>query len=193
VSNDGGHDFDYRYEYELNGNLDQVQPFPTGAALEDFGYDGLNRLTSVVYQTGSGENRTYIYDKVGNRTDMNSDTYNYTMNNGSPVNNRLLGINSSTDYEYDANGNLTVDNDQGFVYEYDCLPAGQAGNNRLKEVKANTWKTWAKKPATPYVFEVSSNQLHIKGNDGGGWKYARKDIAPVQIAGSGDIITFEYD
>jgi len=51
VSNDGGRDFEYRYEYELNGNLDQVQPFPTWAALEDFGYDGLNRLTSVVYQT----------------------------------------------------------------------------------------------------------------------------------------------
>jgi len=124
---------------------------------------------------------------------MNSDTYNYTMNNGSPVNNRLLGINSSTDYQYDANGNWTLDNDRGFVYEYDCLPAGQAGNNRLTGVKANTWNVLAKNPQYPAIFEVDNNSLRFHGEDNESWKYARKDIAPVQIAGSGDVITFEFD
>ena len=70
-------------ERDQNGNIGQMietyggQTFPT-----NYGYDALNRLTSVSYPAipeGPGAtNVTYAYDAVGNRTMVNGDSTNTT-------------------------------------------------------------------------------------------------------------------
>ena len=88
----------------------------TGYAAKSFAYDALDRLTS--YISGS-TNLTYGYDANGNRTSLGgSSSIAYTIAGAS---NRLLGAGPRA-FTYDADGNLTADNQVTAIlgYTYDA-------------------------------------------------------------------------
>jgi RHS repeat-associated protein len=89
--------FDRQYSYNTANQISQiVEPAQT----RTFGYDNVDRLTSVTDSVNGNEN--YTFDAVGNRTASHrSGTYGYQ-----PFN-RLTST-STAAYSYDANGNMPV-------------------------------------------------------------------------------------
>ncbi|HKE95232.1 MAG TPA: hypothetical protein VKB34_13050, partial [Povalibacter sp.] len=98
-----------------------------------FGYDGLDRLTSVNSPAdGSGYVSGWTYDRNGNRLSQTGGlpaTYNYSTSSGALSSNRLQTVTGYTqrDYLYDAAGNITRD---GFG---DCctIPLSYDGSGRM--------------------------------------------------------------
>jgi RHS repeat-associated protein len=81
-----------------------------------FGYDNVDRLTSMTSPTLTGEN--YSFDEVGNRTSSHlSSSYNYEANN------RLRESETHTKINYDYNGNPTeinrLDGTTLFTWDYE--------------------------------------------------------------------------
>jgi len=95
--------YDDQFFYNPANQIHQIKPM--GTAKRIYGYDNLDRLTSV--SLGGSEN--YTYDEVGNRlSSLPSGTpnYNYTLPNGAF--NRLTGTTSpSANYAYNSNGSRT--------------------------------------------------------------------------------------
>jgi len=87
-------------------------------------YDGLNRLTQKVEPAGSATQ--YVYNQVGNRTDL-MDARGNTINYAYDGNNRLITISypdtTTVTFTYDENGNRTemVDGLGTSTYSYDRL------------------------------------------------------------------------
>src|SRR5262249_21396395 len=67
---------DYLYGYDSNGNITGLTDGVDGAMTATYGYDTLDRLTSMV-STGSGINYTYGYDVTGNLTSKQGVTQTY--------------------------------------------------------------------------------------------------------------------
>ena len=93
--------------YDLNGNrLTLLDPL---GRTTTFGYDALNRLTSLTYSDGVTPTVSYTYDAHGNRTGMTdgvgSTSYTYDEQD------RLLSVTSpgpkTVGYRYDRDGNRT--------------------------------------------------------------------------------------
>jgi RHS repeat-associated protein len=104
--------FDRQYSYNSASQINQITE-PANARL--FGYDNLDRLTSVTNSTNGNE--SYSFDAVGNRTSSHkSASYSYQ-----PFN-RLTNT-ATGSYNYDANGNLTVKFENGkrwiFIWDYE--------------------------------------------------------------------------
>jgi RHS repeat-associated protein len=140
---------------QYNGNISAMKwkgaHFDTLMAY-GFTYDNINRLTSgdMGYNVGAGwiDNTGYnlssiSYDKNGNILSLSRDgysdqiddlVYGYKGNqliivddnaSGTASNGFADGINTSADYTYDKNGNLTIDNNKGIdeiIYNYLNLP-----------------------------------------------------------------------
>ncbi len=92
--------FDRQFSYNAANQISQiVEPSLT----RGFGYDNINRLTSV---TNGGSGESYTFDAVGNRTASHlSSSYSYA-----PFN-RLTATDMAS-YNFDANGN-TVEKSEG--------------------------------------------------------------------------------
>ena len=108
--------FDRQYSY--NG-ANQISQIAEVAQTRNFGYDVVDRLTSV---SGS-VSESYAFDGVGNRnTSHRSASYSYQPNN------KLTSTNTAT-YAYNANGNMTSKTDVNgttqFIWDTE---------NRLKQV-----------------------------------------------------------
>ena len=89
--------FDDLLTYNAANQIHQIKPL--GAAKRIYGYDNLNRLTSVSF----GGSESYTYDEVGNRTSSHLST-SYTTG----AFNRLTGTTSATaSYSYNNNGSMT--------------------------------------------------------------------------------------
>jgi YD repeat-containing protein len=105
---------DYLYTYDRDGNRLSRQT-PLDPLLVDlYGYDSLNRLTSV---TRPGHNQSWTLDAAGNwlsHTNSGS-TQTRSFNNQ----NQLTAISGATTPSYDANGNTTKD-DNATTYTFDA-------------------------------------------------------------------------
>jgi RHS repeat-associated protein len=110
------------YEYDPAGNVVK-ETDPTGH-VKEYGYDGLNRLTSVKLAIGTWH---YEYDGQSNlvkMTDANNHSTHYTFDKKNQLIKETDPLGKSVSYSYDASGNLTQRNDpNGNVvsYKYDEL------------------------------------------------------------------------
>jgi RHS repeat-associated protein len=121
---------DLDYTLDNNSNITQLAngwrdtTSAWHSATESYSYDGLDRLTSASCTSWS---HTYAYDKIGNRTSMNSVTY--TINTV----NEVTSLSDGTSFTYDSNGNRTqkTKGTDTWVYTYDYA-------NRLTKVEKNS-------------------------------------------------------
>ena len=99
------------YIYDALGNL-KTRTDTTQSLTENFGYDALNRLTSVASSNVNQPAKSITYDSLGNIT-YKSDTGSYSYNPGGTGSVRPHAVTSvagtwNTSFQYDANGNLTA-------------------------------------------------------------------------------------
>jgi RHS repeat-associated protein len=104
----------WSYSYDAAGNLASTVDANGNAAhtgaTATYGYDALQRLTSITYSSSTTPNVSYSYDADGNRTQMadgaGTVTYNYDNLN------RPTGVSrgsSTFSYSYDAGSNLVAE------------------------------------------------------------------------------------
>ena len=133
--------FDRQYSYNSANQISQiVEPSSSGL----FGYDNVNRLTSV---TG-GSTESYVFDVVGNRTASHlSSSYSY-----SPFN-KLTATQTAT-YNFDPNGNTVAKAEGSNFWRY-----GFDHENQVTSV-ANRRQT------VRYVYDALGRRVrrHIKGS-----------------------------
>jgi RHS repeat-associated protein len=107
--------YSYTYGYDQNGNITSIVSNTGNTTYE---YDKLNQLTKE--QLPDGTIITYSYDAAGNRTgkavskDGNQTATQYSYNDA----NQLISVDGYT-FTYDANGNLSKDNQ--FIYVFNEL------------------------------------------------------------------------
>ena len=121
----------YAYAYDDALNVDTLTD-PDG--LHDYGYDGLNRLTSATRPSGLGlPNESYAYDRVGNREDPgNAALYNYDNNN-------RMSASPALTYTFDADGSLATRSD-GATFSHD------ARNRLVQYAKSGTTASYRHDP-----------------------------------------------
>ncbi|MCD6571158.1 MAG: RHS repeat protein [Deltaproteobacteria bacterium] len=103
------------YEYDNLGNLLNRGDTAKGL-IEDFTYDGLNRLKEV--RLNSTLTKTYDYNAIGNIT-YKSDMGSYTYGFGAAGPHAVTKI-GSVKYTYDKNGNM-INDSSGRTFEYDAF------------------------------------------------------------------------
>lgn len=103
---------DLSYQYDRIGNLMQRKDLMQNL-VEDFGYDGMNRLTSAAVELSAAPvvTKTYAYDALGNITSKPdfADEYLYGEGNAGPHAVTTIkngGVTKAT-YSYNANGAMT--------------------------------------------------------------------------------------
>ncbi|MBR8534941.1 RHS repeat-associated core domain-containing protein [Carboxylicivirga sediminis] len=166
---------------QFNGNISATIWNAEGSSRQGYGYsyDALNRLTASDYKTyGSAwtasnafEEKGLSYDLNGNiqslqRTDnsgslIDNFTYNYT--SGAATGNQLMSINGGTTYQYDKNGNLTLDGRRGFTVDYNQLNLPQLvqkGSDRLEYVYSAAGEKLAKKKNGAVVNYYFGNYIY---------------------------------
>lgn len=133
-------DYGYGTNLENNGSLRQQKVNFTGLSneiIQNYTYDDLNRLKSATETANSVQSwkQTFNYDRYGNRT-FDTTNGNTTTIIGSKATNPQINTSdnrlkkdqdndSVNDYDYDPNGNLTLDADnQRYVFD---------AENRIKE------------------------------------------------------------
>jgi RHS repeat-associated protein len=123
---------DVQHAWDAAGNLVQRTDVVQNQ-IEQFGYDFLDRLTSV-----SGPySQTYTYNQIGNITSMNGTSYSY----GSRP--HAVTAVGSASYTYDANGNMTNRNGQSITWNIENQVAAvgsstfiyDAGGSRVKKTE----------------------------------------------------------
>jgi RHS repeat-associated protein len=113
------------YTWDANGNLTQSQDAVSGQT-ENFTYDFLDRVTGV---SGAYSN-TYAYNKIGNITAFNGNSYTY----GTKP--HAVTAAGTTGYAYDANGNMTRRGSQLLTWDVDNRLIGAASTSGVVDVGA---------------------------------------------------------
>ncbi|MBI3947015.1 MAG: RHS repeat protein [Armatimonadetes bacterium] len=122
------------YSYDTIGNRDTNAVSDDGGLIrtEDYDYDELYRLTGVDYD--DGEEQTFVFDPMGNRTRktiVGQGYQDYTYNNAN-----MLLTRGGQNYTNDAAGNTLTDAAAGRSMDWDC-------QNRMVEcVYNNTTSTF---------------------------------------------------
>ena len=96
---------DLTYTFTADGNMDLITDPINGN--QDFGYDGLDRLTSAIYPTATF---TYTYNQIGNmltNTWLTAGTYTYPVSGAGVVRPHAVQTAGPYSYSYDNNGNQT--------------------------------------------------------------------------------------
>ena|GEM_PF-901938 len=160
------------YTYDADNNLRTMTRFANAGGTSaigtsSYGYDSLNRLTSLVQKNGSGatlESDSYTYDAADRQATKveNGQTTPYTYDDTSQLTSA-----GSASYSYDSNGNRTdgsfstgpdnqITSDGTWNYTYD------AEGNRTKKVNIATGVSWT------YSYDNANHLTGAKelGSDG---------------------------
>jgi len=138
------------YTYDSNSNITQLvngwrdANFTWHSQTESYNYDGLDRLTSA---SSTSWSHTYLYDKVGNRTAIDSVTFAINSVN------QVTALNDGTSFTYDANGNR-VEKSKGidtWTYTYDYA-------NRLTKVEKN------ETTLGDYIYDGDGRRIQVTEN-----------------------------
>lgn len=180
--------------YDVSGNLLSVTDTADSAFNRGFGYDGINRLTTIDGPWGTG---LVQHDGRGNITSyrMGSDTRTYTYD----ANSRLTDLSSSTypgNWVYDAYGNasrhfaVSFDNASNLVSAFGVSSFGYDGANTRVKVVTNGVTTyefrsaqglllaqWRKQPG---YYDRLLEHLHVAGRQIG---FQTTDFLGSTIAG----------
>ena len=134
-SSPSGNVLDLAYNYNQgsanNGNVVGWNATGNQSFVRTFGYDSLNRLSTLNQSSGNGTgcsatfNLSWTYDAWGNRTDQNLNSgtcgqFHATVNTKNQIYDPVNSI-----YQYDAAGNMTYDGNHHYFYD---------AENRLAQV-----------------------------------------------------------
>jgi len=111
TANTGSTIMDMEYNYALGANNGRVTQIIDRVSMDTqaFTYDSLNRLTGVT--SSIGNNESFTYDGFGNLTSMG-------FGNQSPATYTYDGTtNRRTDFQYDANGNVTQAGQAAYTWD----------------------------------------------------------------------------
>ena len=115
---------DLTYTFTADGNVDLITDPVNGN--QDFGYDGLDRLTSATgpYGTsGATATLTYTYNQIGNMlTNSQVGTYSYPTSGAGVVRPHAVTAAGSNTYSYDNNGNLTSGAGRTYTWNLENKP-----------------------------------------------------------------------
>lgn len=154
------------YTYNANDQVTKLTNGINGALTQTYGYDALDRLTSVV---ATGADQGFAWDATGNRSSHTwggaTDTYNTAT-----TSNRLLSISGSRPKTLTLNANGNVTAGAGASYTYDAFnrlrTATKAGVTTTYWVNAlgqRPYKTRGGTAATGFV-HGPSGQLDVEYN-----------------------------
>ncbi len=160
----------HRYFYDNDGN--QIRK-DEGGNVTSYGYDGLNRLSKVVYP--NKEIEAFGYDKVGNRVNrtLNSQVTSYTYDSRNRLTSLIEGQ-SLTNFQYDNQGNLISEKSKHGTtkYTYDCFnrtTAVQKSNGSYIKNSYNTERLRSEVEengvVSKFVFDGGSVVTELDEND----------------------------
>lgn len=153
---------------------------------ESFGYDSVNRLTSVSGPTS----KTYAYDDRGNITSKDGLTYNYGVNS-----NRLISITGTVGGavnpapSYDANGNVLVSYGYGLSWTSFNMPSQVSGpgvtetflygpeHQRVRQIDGQSTSYYAGGGYEKQVYSAGAKLVHTVGLPGGTQFLVVTDVA----------------
>ncbi len=140
---------DLDYGYDLNDQITSVVNAQNTIATQTYGYDALQRLSSVLSGLG---NQSWAYDGNGNR-EWHNQGGAVTTYQVSPTSNRLDGTTGAApaSFGYSAAGNTTSASNLAAIYDYDPF-------NRLTSVSRSG-------QTTPYRLNGLNQRVH-KGDPG---------------------------
>ena len=105
------------YAFDANGNVTGITDQQEGVFSRSMGYDDLDRLTAANAPNVWGS-ASYAYDPVDNlratTVGVRSSSFNFNANNQLA---NVTGSNGTTNYNFDARGNLTVKGLQTFGFD----------------------------------------------------------------------------
>jgi YD repeat-containing protein len=150
---------------------------PTKSA--SFGYDNLDRLTTVTPGAGSAASaQSYAYDPIGNRlvNNINGSLTNYSYGTTSHRLNALTGAAAKT-FGYDAAGNRLTDGIQSWIYGGDGRPSAislagaspvsiQSGINALGQRVLKTVNSGSSGSTTRFVYDEAGRLIGEYDIDG---------------------------
>ena len=146
---------DLTYTFTADGNMDLITDPINGN--QDFGYDGLDRLTSATGPYGTGgatATFTYTYNQIGNMlSNPQVGTYTYPTSGAGVVRPHAATVVGTYPLTYDNNGNLfTMTDPTGFF--------GYSANYNVDNRLASVVTTYASVPTTStFVYDGDGGRV----------------------------------
>ena len=161
VSKDGINRLNLTYEtYDAVGNIKEIwdnsASLPSRQTLT-FTYDHLDRLlTADAAAVGEvvGFDHDYLYDKIGNITERDGQSYSYPASGPSSVRpHAVTSVGTNNTYRYDANGNMDSRTEAGATYSQAWTLENKLG--RVTWIEPSTQQPYT----TTFVYDGDGNRL----------------------------------
>jgi RHS repeat-associated protein len=111
----------YGYLFDATGNVTAVSDYRDGSLSASYGYDSLDRLTSM------NSAYAYKYDSIGNLTEKETQVQQYGVGAGP----HALTSAGGTSYGYDANGNAISVGSVGLTWNAENMPIKQVNGGTV--------------------------------------------------------------